>query len=767
MAATAAPTERLPAIPPPGPPAPAAGAPARRAGLSPDVPATVLLAALICSVTFYAKGGLTLAPTTWAEIGLTLLSGVVLAAVVLLWPQGARPYGASAVALLAALAALTAVSIAWSVQPDASWQDASRMFAYTAVFAAAAGVARIAPSRWTAVIASVALASVVICGWALLTKVFPASLAAAERYARLEAPFGYWNAVGLTAATGAIACLWLGARRSGHALLTALAYPAMGVLLLTLALAYSRGALAALAVGVVLWLAIVPLRLRGATLLIVAGAGAAVVAAWDFSRHALSTDAVEIAERTRYGHELGALIAVMVIALAAAGVAIGFQTARAPVREGLRRRAGAALLVALALLVLAFCAALAHSHRGFTGTISHAVSALTDPNAKTPPNTPDRLTAVASVRARYWKEALEVFSARPVLGAGAASYQTARQRYRAETLEVRHAHGFIVQTLSDLGVVGLAVVLALLAAWLAAAGRSSRPFDGRLGEPVRRLLRRPAGPGRTAYTAERVGLLSMLCVAVVFGAHSLIDWAWYVPGNSVVALLCAGWLAGRGPLAGVRAQAARPDGAAPLTQPEQQRAAPRITDPVRAVAAAVVIVGALLVAWSQWQPQRAEVSREQALELVGSDKPGALQSAERAVEENPLSAEALITLADIQQVAGRPAAARATLVRAVREQPSNPVTWLAIARYDLAAHSSRAAVREFQAAIYLNPESIAAESIAKGEREAVAIHNEYIEALRAEEALRASQAAALTSARARHSRAAAGGPSGGARQSGR
>ncbi len=43
-------------------------------------------------------------------------------------------------------------------------------------------------------------------------------------------------------------------------------------------------------------------------------------------------------------------------------------------------------------------------------------------------------------------------------------------------------------------------------------------------------------------------MLCMLCLVVVFGVHSLVDWTWYVPGNACVALLCAGWLAGRGPL---------------------------------------------------------------------------------------------------------------------------------------------------------------------------------------------------------------------------
>ena len=110
-----------------------------------------------------------------------------------------------------------------------------------------------------------------------------------------EEPYGYWNAVGLTAAMGAIGCMWLGARRSGHALLSAMSYPAMGLLLLTLLLAYSRGALVALAVGLLAWFCIVPLRLRGAAVLLCGGVAAAAVAGWSFSVHALSAEQVPLA----------------------------------------------------------------------------------------------------------------------------------------------------------------------------------------------------------------------------------------------------------------------------------------------------------------------------------------------------------------------------------------------------------------------------------------------------------------------------------------
>ena len=256
---------------------------------------TLLIAAIFCFITFYAKGGLNLESMTTTEMALTLGAGLVVAAAVILAPSGARAYGLWPVGLLLAFTVLTALSIVWSVQPDHSWQDSGRLLAYSGVFGAGVALVRIAPERWPAVLGGLTLAAVVVCGYALLTKVFPGSLAPSNTFARLNEPYGYWNAIGLTAAMGAICCLWLGARRTGHALLRALAYPAMGVVLLTLVLAYSRGALAALAVGLVLWFCLVPLRLRGAALLIVGALGAGAVAAWDFSRHALSSEGVALA----------------------------------------------------------------------------------------------------------------------------------------------------------------------------------------------------------------------------------------------------------------------------------------------------------------------------------------------------------------------------------------------------------------------------------------------------------------------------------------
>jgi O-antigen ligase len=742
-----------------------------------------LIAGVLCFAAFVAGGGLNLADMTTVELTLTIAGGLLVATAVLLGPARERAYGLWPVVLLLGFAALTALSVVWSVQPDDSFKDTGRMLSYCAVFGAAVALARTVPVRWPAVLGGIVLAAVAVCGYALLTKVFPAQLDAGDIYARLRAPYSYWNAIGLTAAMGVIGCMWLGTRRAGHALLSALAYPAMGLMLLTLMLAYSRGALVALVLGLVLWLCIVPLRLRSAAILLSGAVIAGGVVAWDFSRQALSNDSIALDARTSAGHQLGVLIVAMLVLLTLIGLAFGFWTSRSAPSIISRRRAGALLLGLLAVVILAGAGALAASHRGFTGAISHAAHSLTDPHAPVPSNGPGRLTAVGSVRARYWNEALKVFKAHPVLGAGAEGYATARLRYRTETLDVRHAHGYVVQTLADFGVVGLALTLALLLAWMTAAGRATHPFNRRWTswKTLRGWLdRKDSGAtpgwvkltvgGRAApYTPERIGMLSMLCLVAVFGIHSIADWTWYIPGNACVVLLCAGWLAGRGPL-GAGPAITAPAGSPRRLVPEQPdsngerrgprtgavaiealkaKLEPRALGPRRIVVAVAVLIGTVLAVWTEWQPQRSVNASQQALTLLASDPQRALVSAHTGVSRDPLSAQALFTLSAVQQATRQPALARATLQRAVRLQPSNPQTWLTLGQYDLAKDPT-AAVHELAAAIYLNPESISPEALATGNPESIALQNDYVQALRA-----SSTQAATAKARQRAQRARA------------
>ena len=66
--------------------------------------------------------------------------------------------------------------------------EANRTLSLFAVFATGLALVRLTPGRWHALLGGVLIASVALSGYALLTKVFPATLAADETYARLRAP---------------------------------------------------------------------------------------------------------------------------------------------------------------------------------------------------------------------------------------------------------------------------------------------------------------------------------------------------------------------------------------------------------------------------------------------------------------------------------------------------------------------------------------------------------------------------------------------------
>ena len=254
--------------------------------------------------------------------------------------------------------------------------------------------------------------------------------------------------------------------------------------------------------------------------------------AWTFRQPSLANDNVALAARSSAGHQLGlVLLAALALAFLAALV-LRFAAERNPLTAQRRRTFGIAALVALALIPVAGVGALAHSSRGVFGEISHGWHNLTTPNAQQPSNTASRLTSTGSMQALYWHYALEVFDSSPAVGAGAGAYGVADQRFMTGPALADNAHGYVFQTLADLGLVGIALSLAVAIGWGFAAMRASGPFRAR-------------APGGSS--AERVGLLTLIAVVITFAVHSAIDWTWFVPGDAVIALLCAGWVAGRGP----------------------------------------------------------------------------------------------------------------------------------------------------------------------------------------------------------------------------
>jgi O-Antigen ligase/Tetratricopeptide repeat len=673
--------------------------------LTPELAVTLGVAFVLAALAFYAQGGVANGPNTYAEV-LLVAGGGLLGATALASPgrhaRIAPMDGGWALGLFGLLALVTAFSIVWAIDPATAWLETNRTFAYLAAFGGGVALVRLLPHHWSSLLNGVALAAVIVCGYALLTKVFPGALAADEIFARLRAPFGYWNAVGLMAASGVPPLVWLAARRSGHAAVNALAYPGLGLLLVCLLLAYSRGALLALAVGLGFWFAVVPLRLRGAVALIVSSAGAGLVVAWAFSQDGLTEDRLDTVVRADAGHELGILLALMVVVLLAAGLAIGFAAAvRAPSART-RELAGRAVLATFALALVAGIVALAAAPGGVDGQVSKAWHQLTDVNAKTPANTPDRLTATASVRARYWHEAFKVHADSELVGAGAGGYGLARKRFRTSDLDVQHAHGYVVQTLADLGWLGLIVSLAALVAWVNAATRATG------------LRRRDRG---LAWDAERVGLVTIGAVVLVFGVHSFVDWTWFVPANAVTALLCAGWLAGRGPLrrrlsvegpTGVIGAAERAGVIDPRPRwSVRERLVRWNPDPFRTASAAGVLLLAMAVMFTTVQPLRAQHAGDVAIaRLSAGQYAAAADIARRGARRNPLSPDPWWELAVIRATTNDLDGAERALEEAVKVQPANPEAWRRLGRFRLSALQEPAlALPAFRAALYLDPQS--------------------------------------------------------------
>ena len=487
---------------------------------------------------------------------------------------------------------------------------------------------------------AITLSAIALSAYAVLTKVFPGALNPDEIYARLREPFGYWNSVGLAAALGVPGCLWLGARRAGHQALNALAYPALGLLVLTMLLSFSRGALLAAVLGAAFWFATVPLRLRGAAVLIAGAAGGGLdgavgVLAGRADRRPRAGRPAQpgrpAARPARARHARAA---------AAAGLAVGFARAAHTPTLHQRDRAGVALLVALALVPVGAVVALSLGDRGLTGSISarwnsaHERRGAAAAQRQRPPH-----------RGRQRPRALLGRGAEDLRGPPGRRRRRGRLRDRPQALPHRRPGGAPRPRLRR------------------ADARRPRPRRPR-GEPraARRVAgrrgarHRPAPPptagGRT--TPERIGLLTLVAVVVVFGVHSFVDWTWFVPGQ-------------RRRRAAGRRLGGRPRPARARARRRARRPPPRPRAPACASACAPApasgcapsaraprCCSCVAGAWAVWQPARADSLTQDALDTLDrGDADAARTQAQQRPRRQPALARPAVHARDDRD-GGRP-----------------------------------------------------------------------------------------------------------------
>jgi hypothetical protein len=637
----------------------------------------VLLAAAFVAVPFVTGGGVdnsvATGGNTWTDIALTLVGGAVIVTGTIAGGP-ARRQGLATLLAMAALTALTGLSLIWSVTPDISWLAFNQLLAYLAVFGAAVMTARNAPTGWRVLIGAVALAVTALCAWSLLAKVFPATLAAENIYGRLQAPFGYWNALGISAAAGLPCLLWAGARRDGGSLPRAAAVVGIALVTAVLVASYSRSADLAAVVAVGLWALFVPLRLRTAVIGASGAIGGAVISVWYLTHHALSHDHIAPAAQDHAGHTFGIVLLVVIVVMAAGGLVIARAMERMTVSPATRRRWGIGLSGLVALIPVVVIVGLALSSRGLFGEISHGWSELTSSTAVSADNA-GRVLQFGSSRPVYWHEALAVGDHALLKGVGALGFAIARLRWTTDALVVQQAHGFVFQTFADLGVLGLLVTAALLGTWLFESARTLVP-------------RRRWSTLRPSEASEREGMVVLAVVAVSFGVQSTLDWTWYFAGVAVPVLACAGWLAGRGAVAADAEQALA---AAPARRSILDR-------PLASITALAVVGVALIGAWFQWQPWRAQ----QAIQRVEFGVDGgarAFADARTARSANPLSLDPLDLLATLYEADHQTAAALRETTTETTLQPENPNSWEALGEFQMNHGQPQQAIASYQRAL--------------------------------------------------------------------
>jgi hypothetical protein len=107
-------------------------------------------------------------------------------------------------------------------------------------------------------------------------------------------------------------------------------------------------------------------------------------------------------------------------------------------------------------------------------------------------------------RTDHWRAALDGFSDHPLHGTGAGTYQFTWEQRRRTEVTVVDAHGLYLETMSELGIVGVALLLAIVLAILAT------------------LLRRSTGLNRGYYAA-------LFGAGLAWALHAGIDWDWEMP----------------------------------------------------------------------------------------------------------------------------------------------------------------------------------------------------------------------------------------------
>jgi O-Antigen ligase len=465
----------------------------------PAVAAALLLAGPT-ALAFYS-GGFFTEPRLVASI----VAWVLVLAVTLTGPAPLPRSLAGWLALsgLFGLTAWTAVSISWAPLGGPALENLERLVLYDGALLLAIGVLRNGRAR-RAVEPVLAAGAAIVIGYGLSGRLLPGlvDLAHSARAGgRLEQPITYWNAEGTLAAIGFVLCARLAGDSTRPTLVRSVAAAASAPLGAGIYLSYSRGAIAAAAVGLVLLVAAVRVRSQLRAVIVMLASGIAAAACTSAFPGVASLHG-SLGARERDG-------AIMLVVLVVLAFAAALVTARWSARERrgtMRdarlpggRRVSAVAAVAVALVAVGLV----------VGGLRERVSAaeLSGANAA-------RLTSIESNRYDYWRLGGRAFADHPIRGLGSGGFRVFWLRERPIRENVQNAHSLELETAAELGVIGLVALGVTITGVVLAARRA--------------LVRNaPAAAGLAAG-------------ALVWFVHASIDWDWQLPAVTLPAIVLAG-----------------------------------------------------------------------------------------------------------------------------------------------------------------------------------------------------------------------------------
>jgi len=434
-----------------------------------------------------------------------------------------------ALTALVGLALWTGVSSMWSLSPDSGFEDFQRTLLYVALFGLALVAA--ASGRYSRMLLWGALTvCAIVAGAGLLSRLLP-DLVAGEDSAlagyRLAYPLTYWNALGAMAAMGALLSLGLAANPRSLPWSRGVAAALAVLFVTTMQLTLSRASWLALIVGVV---ALVVLGAHRGSLAVtgaIVGFASALAILRLQAYHGLVDDPTAGASQETEGREFAVQLAVL---SGGAGVLTAMLAAgrRSVMVNDLVDRARRPLTLVIAgAVVLAVCIGYATSSTTVEGRSAHGLDSAQNwierqwddfmaPSSYTAAGG-SRLTSARGTRSDLYRVAIDGFQDNPVFGRGAGSFEVLWYRDRRVDEDVRDAHSLDLEVLSELGIVGALLLIALIGSFATGIVRT-----------------RHKGGAVTRSEAAAAG--AACCVWVI---HSFVDWDWQMPAVSGLTLLIA------------------------------------------------------------------------------------------------------------------------------------------------------------------------------------------------------------------------------------